>query len=168
MIAKIVAVTVLAAFGASFLPAGDAEARHRLKWREWRFDPDFGFYRPEPRYIPYPAYEFEDDYEEEYFDPPRRYSYAPEYYEPEYAPPPRKRRPATALRAPAEPPAAKPKPKLISCKKAAGIVSGFGFDAVKATGCKGKSYAFSATRDGKRYAITVNPANGELTKVKKL
>jgi hypothetical protein len=158
---KAVAFALLAAVGASLFVAPDADARHRLKWREWRIDPDFGFYRPEPSYIPYPFYDFEDDDDDE------DYGYEPGYYEPEYIPPPRKKRRSDyALQSP--PPAPeKPKPKLISCKKAAGIVSGYGFDGVKATDCKGQSYAFKATRDGKTFAITLNSVNGELTKVSK-
>jgi hypothetical protein len=83
---KAVAFALLAAVGASLFVAPDADARHRLKWREWRIDPDFGFYRPEPSYIPYPFYDFEDDDDDE------DYGYEPGYYEPEYIPPPRKKR----------------------------------------------------------------------------
>ena len=164
MIAKAVALAALAAFGMTTLAAGDADARHRLKWRQWRVDPDFGFYRPGPAYVPYPYYNFED--EDDYGDAPPRYAYAPDYYEPEYAPPPRKRRPLYNTYAPSPAPK-KPKPKLLSCNKAAGIVSGYGFDAVKPTDCKGESYAFKATRDGKSFAVTLSSVNGELIKVKK-
>jgi hypothetical protein len=162
---KAVALAALAAFAMSALAAGSADARHRLHWRQWRVDPDFGFYRPGPAYVPYPVYDLEDegDY---YEDPPPRYSYAPDYYEPEFAPPPRKRKPVYVLRP--EPAPEKPKPKLISCKKAAGIVSDYGFENVKATDCKGQSYAFQANRDGKSFTVTLNSVNGALTKVKKL
>lgn len=158
---KAIALAALAVFGTSMLPIDDAEARHRLKWRRWHIDPDFGFYRPGPGYIPYPYYEDED------YDAPPRYAYAPDYYEPEYVPRPRKRKQQRLYNYTPEAKPAKPKPKLISCKKASGIVSSYGFDGVKATDCKGDSYAFEATRDGRSFAITLNSVNGELTKVKK-
>jgi hypothetical protein len=56
----------------------------------------------------------------------------------------------------------------LSCDKASSIVSGYGFSAVKAQSCSGKTYAFNATRDGRPFAIKVDAANGELTEVKKL
>ena len=48
------------------------------------------------------------------------------------------------------------------------IVSGYGFSSVAAESCKGKVYAFNATRDGKKFAVKLDPASGELTEVKKL
>lgn len=56
----------------------------------------------------------------------------------------------------------------MSCDKAESIVSGFGFTAVKPESCKGKIYAFNATRDGKPFSVKLDPASGELTEVKKL
>jgi hypothetical protein len=56
----------------------------------------------------------------------------------------------------------------MSCDKAGAIVSGFGFTAVKPENCKGKIYAFNATRDGKPFSVKLDPASGELTEVKKL
>jgi hypothetical protein len=56
----------------------------------------------------------------------------------------------------------------ISCEKATSIVSGYGFSGVSAESCKGKVYAFNATRDGKKFAVKLNAASGELTEVKKL
>lgn len=58
--------------------------------------------------------------------------------------------------------------KGITCEKATGIVSGFGFTAVTPQSCSGKVYAFNATRGGKTFAVKVDPASGELTEVKKL
>ncbi len=58
--------------------------------------------------------------------------------------------------------------KGLSCEKATGIVSGYGFTAVKPQNCNGKVYAFNATRGGSNFAIKLDPANGELTEVKKL
>ena len=56
----------------------------------------------------------------------------------------------------------------LSCDKAGTIVTGYGFSGVKAQSCKGKVYAFNATRDGKSFAIKLDAASGELTEVKKL
>ena len=56
----------------------------------------------------------------------------------------------------------------ISCDKAGSIVSGYGFSSVSPTSCKGKVYAFNATRDGKSFTIKLDAASGELTEVKKL
>lgn len=66
------------------------------------------------------------------------------------------------------------KPKSIAasstlpCDKATTIVSGYGFTAVKPETCKGKTYAFNATRGGKSFTVKVDAASGELTEVKKL
>lgn len=66
--------------------------------------------------------------------------------------------------------AAKPAPAAaaLTCDKATSIVGGYGFAGVKAETCKGKVYAFNATRDGKSFAIKVDSTSGELTEVKKL
>ena len=56
----------------------------------------------------------------------------------------------------------------MSCDKAGSIVSGYGFSSVNPTSCKGKVYAFNATRDGKSFTIKLDAASGELTEVKKL
>jgi hypothetical protein len=167
MNARAIALATLAVMGLGMFAAGSAEARDRFHWRHWRVDPDFGFYRPGPAYLPYPYYDFEDEYYEDPPPRPRRYSYAPDYYEPEYMPPRRKRNPAYYVVRP-EPVPAKQKPKLISCKKATGIVSEYGFEQIEATDCKGQTYAFKAVRDGKNFAITLNSVSGVLTRVKKL
>ena len=56
----------------------------------------------------------------------------------------------------------------LSCDKAGSIITGYGFSSVKPDSCKGKVYAFNATRDGRSFAIKVDAASGELTEVKKL
>ena len=56
----------------------------------------------------------------------------------------------------------------MSCEKATAVVSGFGFSSVEAASCSGKLYAFNAKRDGKSFAIKLDPASGELKEVKKL
>ncbi len=66
------------------------------------------------------------------------------------------------------PPPAPAATTALTCGKAGTIIEGYGFSGVKAGSCKGKVYAFNATRDGKSFAIKVNAANGELTEVKKL
>lgn len=91
------------------------------------------------------------------------------YYEPEPLPP--KKKQATA-----KPPQPAPKKKVaakpaaakgLSCTKAAEVVAGYGFTAVTPATCTGKRYAFNAMRDGKAFTITLNPATGALTDVKK-
>lgn len=66
--------------------------------------------------------------------------------------------------------AAKPAAKnaVLSCDKAGGVVSGYGFSDVTAASCEGKVYAFNATRAGKSFSVKLDPATGELTEVKKL
>ena len=56
----------------------------------------------------------------------------------------------------------------LSCEKATSVVTGYGFSSVQPSSCSGKVYAFNATRDGKSFAIKLDPASGELTEVKKL
>jgi hypothetical protein len=56
----------------------------------------------------------------------------------------------------------------ISCDKAQGIVSGYGFQSVSPQVCVGKTYSFRATRDGKSFEIRMSSASGELTEVRKL
>ena len=70
----------------------------------------------------------------------------------------------TASAAPAKPLPGGP----LSCDKATEVVSGYGFSSVEASACSGKLYAFNAKRDGKTFAIKLDPVSGELTEVKKL
>ena len=84
-------------------------------------------------------------------------SYGPRFNEPVYVEPPKKK----------TPPAAGETASGMSCDKASKIVSDYGFSSVTPANCKGKVYAFNATRSGKNYVISLNPANGELTEVKK-
>ena len=104
------------------------------------------------------------------------------YYEPEIAVPtkPQKKKaetkPGAATASVAPPPATPPKPVAsapksaagLSCDKAASIITGYGFSAVKPKTCAGKVYAFNASRDGKPFAIKLDSGSGELTEVKKL
>jgi hypothetical protein len=61
-----------------------------------------------------------------------------------------------------------PAQSAISCDKAAGIVTGFGFTGVSPQFCVGKTYTFKAMRDGKQFEVRISSANGELTEVRKL
>ena len=72
---------------------------------------------------------------------------------------------STASAKPAAP--EKPKAAAVTCDKAQGIVSEFGFKDVKPASCTGKVYAFSAVRDGKNYSVKLDSGSGELTEVKK-
>jgi hypothetical protein len=75
---------------------------------------------------------------------------------------------AAALSADKSKAAARPATSSISCGKAGEIVSGYGFSGVTPQSCNGKLYAFTAMRDGKSFAIKLDPASGELAEVKKL
>ena len=74
-------------------------------------------------------------------------------------------KPATAALTADPPPAPS---ATLTCGKASTIIEGYGFSGVKPGSCKGKVYAFNATRDGRNFAIKVNAISGELTEVKKL
>lgn len=65
-------------------------------------------------------------------------------------------------------PAAKPAAGALSCDKATGIVTGFGFTDVKPAVCTGQFYSFNAARDGRPFTIKLNARSGELTEVKKV
>ena len=124
-----------------------------------------------------------DDYEELYGDDQFDESYYdPRFDEPVVKPKPRK---VTKAKAPVTTPAKKPlttasisKPAAtettaaaggpMTCGKASGIISGYGFSSVKSSDCTGEVFAFNATRDGKSFSIKLNAASGELTEVKKL
>ena len=89
------------------------------------------------------------------------------YYEPEPANPVKPQPTAPAKAKPPAKPAAVAAPPM-SCEQATSVVSGFGFSSVEAASCAGKIYAFNAKRDGKSFAIKLDPASGELKEVKKL
>jgi hypothetical protein len=63
--------------------------------------------------------------------------------------------------------AAQPGQGSVSCDKARGIVAEYGFKDIKADSCSGKTYGFSATRDGKSFSIKIVAANGELAEVRR-
>jgi outer membrane biosynthesis protein TonB len=71
---------------------------------------------------------------------------------------------------PAKPLLAKPAASsaAMTCDKATGIVSGYGFASVTPKTCSGDTFAFNASRGGKSYEIKLSAATGELTEVKKL
>jgi hypothetical protein len=179
-------LAALAAASFTLLVSGSAEAGRLFKWR--LFQPEYYTYYPgqDNYYGP-------DDYNGDYYYVPRKKRqkyydqyeqqdsyYDPQYDEPVYVKPPKKK---TAKVAPVAKPAVKKatiasvkKPAAtaassgsgMSCDKAGSIISGYGFSSVKATSCKGQTYAFNATRSGKNYVISLNAASGELTEVKKV
>ncbi len=178
---------IAAAGVALVLASGDSEAKTRFNFYiAPYFEPAYPIYLEEPVFVPRPRAYYYDYAPRAYGYPPQYFAYAPDprdppeydfdeqYYEPRYeVPPPAVRTPAKpAAKAPV--PAAKPAektkkaPAAISCAKASKVVSDYGFKDVKSLDCKGQIYAFNATRDGKKFAIKLNAANGELTEVKKL
>ncbi len=56
----------------------------------------------------------------------------------------------------------------VTCAKATQIVTGYGFSDVKVKSCTGNIYAFTGTRSGKNYEISVSSARGDLTEVKRI
>ncbi|MGE0006794.1 MAG: hypothetical protein AB7S92_14515 [Parvibaculaceae bacterium] len=161
----------------TFAIAGEADAGSRWKFRYYAYDPDYDFYYG-PEYVPQPRYyrylkrhRYDDLYDDDYDD--GDYAYDPDYYEPEYIPPRKKRKSAAKPRTEQKPQkpktqaAAKKKPASITCAKAGEIISGYGFKSVEEVSCKGKVYAFNATRDGKPFSVKLSAASGELTEVKK-
>lgn len=162
------------------------------------YDPDFddgGAYEGPPviRHIPGLRILFGDyamtDEELDALHERMRRQFDERYYEPEPVPPKAKRvtppkkpetaaKPASGTKPAAgaaakgqtqKAAAAKQSPKAgLSCEKAGSVISGYGFSSVQAASCAGKTYAFNATRDGKTFAIKLDPASGELTEVKKL
>ncbi len=56
----------------------------------------------------------------------------------------------------------------VTCAKATQIVTGYGFSDVKVKSCTGTTYAFTGTRSGKNYEISVSAARGDLTEVKRI
>lgn len=190
MINRAVLVAVSAALAAGFL-ASDVQAGARFGVRFWHGQRS---YYPGPEYIPPPRYYRyfiapEDLQQDDQFDQAYGENFDDSYYDPSYDPPVPKTAPVRkkAAAAPVEPKPAQhkqtsvktatqssgdtaaPKPAAtLSCDKAAGIVSGYGFGSVKASDCEGQVYAFNASRSGKSYAIKLNAVSGELTEVKKL
>jgi hypothetical protein len=56
----------------------------------------------------------------------------------------------------------------LTCDKAQAIVAAYGFKEIKAQHCTGKVLGFTASRDGKPFAIQIVAASGELAKVRRL
>jgi hypothetical protein len=80
-----------------------------------------------------------------------------------------------SLSKPAKSDLAKPKPvaaakssKTIGCTAGAAVIVGYGFGEVKPKACTGQAYAYTASRSGKAYEITLAAASGEITGVRKL
>ena len=182
----------LAALLALGLFAEGANAEHRSKQRrdvvEDDYDPGIPFIGAVPGLrIFFGDYALsEEEFDELYGRRARREAeaYDEDYYEPELVKPRRKAK--TQQEQPAKKKsAAKPAPKKeasaatakkpapaksagLSCEKAGSVVTGYGFSSVTPSSCEGKVYAFNAQRDGKSFAIKLDPASGELTEVKKL
>lgn len=127
----------------------------------------------------------EEEFDELYGSPRRSHRFDNFEDEPEYVPPRRKAterekqqkktksaakpaKPAEQKKAASKPAATKTASASLTCDKAGAVVSGYGFSSVTPSSCSGKVYAFNATRDGKAFAIKLDPKSGELTEVKKL
>jgi hypothetical protein len=180
MILRIAITAALAGLAAALI-AGNAEAGKRLKY--FVIGPES--YYPGPEFIPPPRYYryyryfvpgdgmTPEEYEEAYG---RKFDFEEDYYEPEYQPPAAVRRKpvataTTTTGSKTEEKVASTSAKAtgpLTCAKAGNIVSGYGFTSVKSSSCTGKVYSFTATRDGKAYAIRLDAASGELTEVRKV
>ncbi|WP_373505966.1 hypothetical protein [Aestuariivirga sp.] len=182
----------LAALLAIGLAAGSAEADQRKKQRRAEANERYyaapGFVRSVPGLrLFFGDYALtEDEYDTLYGDNGNADSFDESYYEPEPVQPAKPRKKPTATAKQTQVPstgeetgsitsgkdvntaAASASTGSLSCEKAGSIVSGYGFSSVKAESCKGKIYAFNASRGGKAFAIKLDPASGELTEVKKL
>src|SRR5262245_29259776 len=55
----------------------------------------------------------------------------------------------------------------VTCERAQAIVAEYGFTEIQPETCEGRTYGFSATRDGKPFSIKIVAADGELAEVKK-
>lgn len=112
---------------------------------------------------------YRDDREDDYSEPvqPRRKSIQKEQQKPakKTVSRPASGTDGSAKKAPAKTASAA---SGLSCEKATSVVSGYGFSSVTPSSCSGKVYAFNAQRDGKTFAIKLDPKSGELTEVKKL
>jgi hypothetical protein len=187
-----VSLAVLLAFG---IFAESANAEHRSKHRRVIVEEDY--YPPPPFIGAVPGLRIffgdyalsEEEFDELYGRHDRRSDerYDERYYEPEFVKPKRKATKEKAQKPDKKKTAAKPakqapkkdisavqkkvpaaKSAALSCEKAGSVVTGYGFSSVTPSSCEGKVYAFNAQRDGKSFAIKLDPASGELTEVKKL
>ena len=78
---------------------------------------------------------------------------------------------ATASAAPANPVAETPKTVKggkVTCAKGEEIVASYGFLDISQKTCEGSSLVYSAVRGKSNFEVEVNPANGEVTAVRKL
>ena len=55
----------------------------------------------------------------------------------------------------------------VTSERAQAIVAEYGFTEIQPQTCEGRTYGFSATRDGKPFSIKIVAADGELAEVKK-
>jgi hypothetical protein len=55
----------------------------------------------------------------------------------------------------------------VTCERAQEIVAEYGFTEIQPETCEGRTYGFTATRDGKPFSIKIVAADGELAEVKK-
>ena len=58
----------------------------------------------------------------------------------------------------------RPSYRRISCNQARNIVRDYGYRSVVARDCEGRSYSFSARRNGQRVIIYVNARNGAISR----
>jgi hypothetical protein len=176
-------------FGAAILcialaPAAEAKTRFKVEYLfdSWAPHPDAYFYDED----------FSGDEDVVVYDrnPVRQYDEFDEnYYEPDYVAPARPTRklqaevprrqviqpmPQSRKLALANPELqtgarkAKPAEAGVSCSKVTQLVSGYGFSDVKVKSCAGKIFAFTGTRSGKSYEISVSSGSGQLTEVKRI
>jgi len=186
---QIIAVAAFAAASLGLAPADGSAQSHWFYGNYGHYDGmTWGLFPPPPPtpYYPPAARQYEDPNGEpppvsRPHRPRPRYAYQPAPDEPidpaleggtgarshgaESMPPRRPKAGVPADEAAADDAAEAPAQGSVSCDKARGIVADFGFKDIRADGCSGKTYGFSATRDGKPFSIKIVGANGELAEV---
>src|SRR5689334_19270195 len=186
---QIIAVAAFAAASLGLAPADGSAQSHWFYGNYGHYDGmTWGLFPPPPPtpYYPPAARQYEDPNGEpppvsRPHRPRPRYAYQPAPDEPidpaleggtgarshgaESMPPRRPKAGVPADEAAADDAAEAPAQGSVSCDKARGIVADFGFKDIRADSCSGKTYGFSATRDGKPFSIKIVAANGELAEV---
>jgi hypothetical protein len=157
-LAMIAAVSIIACFAAS-----EASAQQRHWFGSGGGRPMFwgGMFAPQPMFYPPSRQRY-------YRAPSRREGYRHSRTRTKVArtnPSKRTRRTAALSGATSAIPAAAT--GRVTCERAQAIVAEYGFTEIQPETCEGRTYDFSARRDGKPFSIKIVAADGELAEVRK-